>query len=269
MRNKIRYIKALILLGIFCASTTLFADEPNEKSQQNWSLGSAYLLPKGRLEIGLFQPLRYGLSQSLELSTHPLVFILMPNLSLKWLHNSLGGFTLATRHCITYPSPLLRNLAREGIGGLISPEFDIPDMVSLYNEVLLSRNLTDQHLFTGKLGIALAKKFGDLDERTTIDLPIVFPRLAVFYHDYSFRFGFDVQGKLFKRWNYLLDADLFYIPKSDENMAFEHKGLVLWTKSLRFQLCVGYKLTYGEYPFGTQWHLLPFLFDLQWSWQLK
>ena len=142
-------------------------------------------------------------------------------------------------------------------------------MISLHNEVLFSKNIANDHLFTGKLGFTFAKRFADLDERTTIDLPIVFPRLAVFYHDYAFRFGYDIQGKLFKRWNYLVDGDLFYVPKADENIAFEHKGLLLWTKSSRFQLCFGYKLSYAEYPFGSQWHLLPFLFDMQWSWQLR
>jgi len=269
MRKKINFIMALLFMSFFCTITMVLADEPNKKSQQNWSQNSAYLVPTGRMEVGLFQSMRYGLLENMELSSHPLVFVLMPNLSLKWSHKSFGGFTFSTRHSIYYPSPLLRNLAREGIGGIISPEFEIPDMVSLYNEALLSKIITKHHLLTGKLGIAFAKKFSELDERTTIDLPIVFPRLAVFYYDYSFRFGFDVQGKLFKRWEYLMDADLFYIPKSDENIAFEHKGLVVWTKSPRFQLCFGYKLSYCEYPFGTQWHLLLPLFDLQWAWQLK
>ncbi len=63
-----------------------------------------------------------------------------------------------------------------------------------------------------------------------------------------------------------MEADLLYYLASDE-MAFEHKGLLLWNKSQRFQLCLGYKLTFGEYPFGTQWHLLGPLVDLQWAWQ--
>lgn len=269
MRNIMNYRGVWLMLATCCIFTTLFAVESNETNLRNWSLGTAYLLPRGRLEIGLFQPLRYGWSESLEFATHPLVFIKMPNLSLKWSHDSYCGFFFATRHNIYYPTPLLRTLAREDIGGLISPEFDIPNMVSFNNEILVTKQILTNHLLTGKAGFSFALKSGDLDERTTIDLPLVFPRLSVYYHGYGFRFGSDLQGKIGRRWNYLVDWDLFYIPEAEEDMAFEHKAMFLWNKSHRFQLCFGYKLVYGEYPFGTQWHLLAPIFDLQWAWQLK
>jgi len=54
-----------------------------------------------------------------------------------------------------------------------------------------------------------------------------------------------------------------------EKMAFEHKGLLSWQKSHRFQFCLGYKLCYGQYPFGSQWHLLGPLLDLQWARQVR
>lgn len=269
MRNIICTRSAWLVLVIFRAFTTLSAGELTEGELRNWSSGTAYLLPAGRLEAGLFQPVRYGFSESLEFSAHPLVCILMPNFSLKWSHNQHGGLTFTTLHNVYYPTPLLRTLAKEGIGGMISPEFHIPQMVSFYNEILLSTSLSGSFLFTAKAGVSFAIKSGELDERTTIDLPLVFPRLAVYYHGYGFRIGIDLQGKITRRWNYLLDSDLFLIPAAEENMAFEHKGLVLWNKSQRFQLCIGYKLVYGKYPFGTQWHLLFPIFDFQWAWQLK
>ncbi|MDZ7319392.1 MAG: hypothetical protein ONB11_09580, partial [candidate division KSB1 bacterium] len=250
-----------VILIILCTVSTLFTGEPNETDWRHWSSGSAYLLPAGRWEVGVFQSLRYGYSASLELSTHPLAFLVMPNFNVKWSHGCYRGFNLSTRHSGYYPTPLLRNIARKGTGGIISPEFHIPHLVSIYNEVLISKSIAKGHLFTGKAGFCLAIKSGKLDERTTIDLPLVFPRLNVFYQGYGFRGGCNVEGKLVSRWNYLADADLFYYPSGDEKIAFEHKGLLLWTKNQRFQLCFGYKLTYGEYPFGTQWHLLGPLFD--------
>jgi hypothetical protein len=63
-----------------------------------------------------------------------------------------------------------------------------------------------------------------------------------------------------------MDVDLFFYPNADEDFAFEHKGLVLWNKSNGFQFCAGYKLTFGKYPFGTQWHLFTPIFDVQWGW---
>lgn len=258
-----------VMLIIFCTVGTLFASEPDETAGRNWSAGTAYLLPGGRWEVGVFQSLRYGYSESLEFSTHPLAFFLMPNLNIKWSHGSYQNFKISTRHSIYYPTPLLRTISREGTGGIISPEFHIPHLVSIYNEVLVSKLIAINQLITGKAGFCFALKSGALDERTTIDLPLVFPRLNVFYQGYGFRSGCNLEGKLIRRWNYLVDADVFYYPSAEEKMAFEHKGLLLWTKSQRFQFCIGYKLTYGEYPFGTQWHLLGPLFDLQWAWQGK
>ena len=49
-----------------------------------WDLHSAYPMPKGRWEVGIFQPMRYGLNEGLEVSTHPLLFFVMPNISLKY-----------------------------------------------------------------------------------------------------------------------------------------------------------------------------------------
>jgi len=187
-------------------------------------------------------------------------------LSVKWAHKSIGGLIFSTRHNIYYPTPLLRTISREGIGGIISPEFHIPHMISLYNEIILSKHLSENYLIAGKFGFNFVIKSGELDERTTIDLPLVFPRLNVFYNGYGFRSGFDLLGKLSNRWNYVVDMDFFYYPKADQDFAFEHKGLILWNKSHRFQLSFGYKLAYGEYPFGTQWHLLVPIFDIQWGW---
>jgi hypothetical protein len=233
---------------------------------RQWTSGTAFTMPAGRWEIGLFQALRYAWSGSVELSTHPLAFFLIPNLSVKWSHGSRNGFQIATRHSLTYPTPLLRAVSRKGIGGLISPEFTIPQMVSIFNEVIVSRPLGRSFLATADAGVCFAIKSGWLDERTTIDLPIVFPRLNVYYAGYGFHGGTDLRVDAFRRWRIQAGAEAFYYPSADERFAFEQKGLLLWNKSVTFQLCAGYRLSYGEYPFGTQWHLLAPVFDLAWGW---
>lgn len=257
----------LIISSPFAVSPGLAQSQ--DQFHKNWSAGTAFLLPEGRMEIGIFQPVRYGWSKSVEFSIHPLVAFIIPNLSLKWSHGQNNGYFFATRHRITYPTWLLRTVSKEGTGGLISPEFEIPNMISIYNEVVMSKEAFANHLLSFKAGVNYALKSGDLDQRATIDLPIIFPRLAVFYHGFNFRFGSDLQGKFFRRWNYRVDTDIFYIPAGDENFAFEHEGLLLWNKSERLQFFIGYKLTYGEYPFGTQWHLLFPMLDLQWARMLK
>jgi len=262
-----RWATAVLLSFLLCTAAT--GGEARQDAGQTWSSGTAYTLPVGRMEVGIFQPLRYGLSTSLEFSIHPLVTFLMPNLSVKWSHRSFNGFQVSTNHSLYYPTPLLRTVAREGTGGLISPEFRIPNMVAINTEVLASKFIAKDQVLTGKLGLALAAKSATLDRRTTIDLPLIFPRMNVFYHGYSLRGGTNLQGRMFRRWHYRADAEIFITPKAEENFAFEQLGLLLWQKSARFQFCFGYKLVYGEYPFGSQWHLLAPLVDLQWGWRVK
>jgi len=254
---------AFILLSSF----SLVAADVMGLNWQTWSVGTTELLPPRRVEVGVFQPLRYGFSDKLEFSVHPLLFFVMPNFDVKWAHGEMGGFKIASVHGITYPSLLMKLMAKEGIGGFISPEFDIPHIFSFQNDLLASRQVFGKHLVTVKLAFNFAFKSGPLDSDTTIDLPVVYIRSGVYYHDYGFRLGADLKGPLSGRWSYVVDSDFFYYPTADSdiNSAFEHKGLVYWNKSGSFQLCFGYLLSYCEYPFGTQWHLLP-LVDLQWGW---
>ena len=253
----LRPVVVAVVLWAVCLST-VWAENAT------WSSAAAQTLPEGRWEIGLFQPLRYGQTDHLEWSTHPILNLVIPNLSVKIAHGAGAGWQLATRHQLHYPTPLLRLVRREGTGGLIAPDLDIPAILFLRSELLLTRNLGSSRQLTVKGGAALVAKTRALDERATIDLPIIFPRMAAYRQGYQVNFGLDLVGKLLGRWGYGADMDVFLTPGFDQPFAFEHKGLALWRKNDRFQLLLGYKLTFGDYPFGEQWHLLPLL-DLQWS----
>jgi len=261
-------IKSIVCLVLFSIVITASTAAETMNNSRNWSSGTAFILPQKRYEIGLFQALRYGYSESVELSIHPIIALVMPNISLKKSLATRTDFIISSRHAIYYPTPLLRLITKEGIGGMISPEFEIPHIISLYNEIILTKPLADFHYFTIKTGLNLAVKSSRLDERTTIDLPLIFPRLAVFYRGIGLRGGCDLTGKIFQNWEYLVDADIFYYFNTDENFALEHKGMILWNTSENFQISMGYKLTFCEYPFGNQWHFFP-LMDIQWSRQLK
>ena len=41
----------------------------------NWSLGTAHSLKQGQWETGLFQPLRYGINNNMDVAVHPLSLI--------------------------------------------------------------------------------------------------------------------------------------------------------------------------------------------------
>ncbi|UCD37322.1 MAG: hypothetical protein JSW54_10875 [Fidelibacterota bacterium] len=257
--------------------------------QRSWSTstGTAYTLPKGHWQKGLFDYLRYGQTDRLEWATHPVLDLVVPNLKVKVAHRQVHNWDLATQYNFHYPTLLLRLLRREGIGGLIAPDPDIPEIphiFSLRSEVLATRMLNPSLWLTGKGGISVAlKTAGDLDERTTIDIPVVFTRMATYYHGFQLNFGLGLDGDLSGRWAFSADTDIFLIPGQDESFAFELRGWLSWSKSSRFRILFGYMLTYTVFPFGSQWQIMPYpvafgpgarklvfpMIDLQWAGQRK
>lgn len=233
---------------------------------KNWSEGTAFTLPENRFEVGIFHPLRYGLTSCAEVSIHTLAFFVMPNLSVKLNQYAHDKVVVASRHSVLYPTWLLQLISMEGTGGIISPEFDIPPMIEFYNELLISSEIAKDITLTSKLGISLAAKWGKLDKRTTIDLPLIYHRLLVFYNGISLRFGGDIEGRLLGDFNYLVDFDYFYTPGQYFNESFESKTIVYWRFSESSEFSLGTKIIYGEYPFGTQWHLLFPLLDYRYAW---
>ncbi len=231
------------------------------------NVGAGEQLPKGSFETGLFQPLKFGYSDNMELSTHPVFMFVIPNFGIQKQYPEWNGFSVSSRHSLVIPTPLLRMVSNKGIGGFISPEFDIPFMVSIKNEIGLHNNLPKNMSYAVNAGITLAYSSDELDERTTIDLPLIFPRMAVFYNGFGVNFGVIFQGSLSSKLSMLTDMNFLFLPGAKEDLAIEHKSLLTWKASEEIRYQIGYKLVYGKYPFGDMWHLLPIpLFDIIWSW---
>ena len=255
-----RIFKFTLISMIFF--TSLLATDPHE-----WAADAAKLLEPGQRQIGVFQPWRIGLSERFEVSTHPVLFLAIPNLSLKMSHGSLMSFELGSRHSLTYPSPLLKAVSKEGIGGMISPEFDIPHILHHKSEILLSKAISDDLLLNCKAGLAIALGAGDLDPRTSMDLPLLYPRWATWYSGYGLITGgemiYDISDKLAVQ----SDVDILIHSEETGGLALEHKSLLHVSRKSDRRFSLGYKLSYAEYPFGKQIHLLGPIFDFQWSWK--
>jgi hypothetical protein len=270
-----------VLVGILMMATT-----PTLGNTRNWTSGKAYTLPQGRWEKGLFDYLRYGQTGRLEWATHPVLALVVPNVKVKIAYGTHKGWRLATRYAFHYPTPLLRILRREGIGGVIAPDPDIaeiPHILSFRGELLGTRALNELTDLTAKCGIGVALKTDALDGRTTIDIPAVFPRTAVYYEGYQLSLGLALDGALSRKWAYSAGANAFAIPGAEDSFAFELGGWLTWRKNGRFRVIFGYLLTYATYPYGSQWQLMPYplafgpgprklpipIIDLQWAGQRK
>ncbi|MBA2662086.1 MAG: hypothetical protein H0U74_07295 [Bradymonadaceae bacterium] len=261
-------MKRSVLAATLFAALLAASPATAELKTASFRADSAYPLPEGRFELGLFGPLRYGLSERVELSAYPLYFFVIPNISAKYALMASGPFQVATRHSLVYPTLLLGLVSREGTGGILQPTTNAPHILALTNEALITRALGANHSTTLKLGISVAPRFGGGDapgtELETIDLPLIYARTAAYHSFATARAGIAFAGKIAGPFAYTVDADYFFMPEMDGSFAFEHATMLSWHASDDFLVQAGYTLVFGEYPFGTQLHVLPMI-DLKWG----
>ena len=150
-----------------------------------WTGGSANLIESGRKEVGLFSPIYLGLNNGKELSINK--FLFMPNIALKQERSSIGQWQMAQKLQLEYPtiglkwlqSPLGKELGDPNMFALISPQFNVPQMISAYGELIGTRGTEKIGRVTIRGGIAFSLG-GKMSEDGTIDLPIIYPRLCTF-----------------------------------------------------------------------------------------
>jgi len=237
---------------------------PAQDADRHWTAGTAWTLPAGRWEDGLFAHYRRGLTDKLELQLNPLLGQLMPHVNIKVRRNDWRGWERSYRYGILSPTPLMRLFRREGTGGIFPVDPDlgaIPWMVRLRQEALLSR-LGVSGITTLKAGISIAMGGGKLDSRYQLELPVLYPRLALFHQGIQFNFSAGQSQYFSDKFSLWTDLGLILTPGYVDPFAWEHKSLVYWLPGSRLRFAAGYKLVYGKYPMGTLWHLLP-LFDIQ------
>ena len=226
---------------------------------------TAYPLENGQRQMGVFQPRIYGMNNNLEISTHPLLFFVKPNVKVKKHHGEYKGLGMASRFSFDYPTPLLKLIQREGKFGILSKDPDIGDIPNLFvfqGELLVTKNSTHYSL-TGKAGLSICPGC-EIDKRHLVDLPLAYPRMAVYHYGFASNVGLDLDFIYSEKISLKTDIDLFII--SDEDVFIENKFMINYQFSPKYTLTGGIKLTQGTYPFGKQLDIFP-LIDLIWSWE--
>lgn len=243
--------RCALLVGLLLISTGL---QPAAAQPRPWSTATAYTIPAGTLEAGLLQPVRYGFRSRIELSTS-LSSLVSPGIEVKIGWGRRGSWRLASQHSINYPTPLLRLVSREGIGGMLPPATKVPHLLSLRSRVLVTRALARRHWITVDAGIRWALWAGD-HEMTTLDLPILYPRTASFQGDPVLQVGGRLDGYGGRALGYALGGNVFFVTGA-AHLTFEQTGLVIFRPLRRFAPFAGYRWISGGYPFGVQRHVLP------------
>ena len=113
----------------------------------------AYTLNRNEGEIGVFQPFKYGIKNDVEISMHPILFFIMPNLSIKKYHKKFNKIGISSRYGINYPTFLINLLKKDGIGGFLSNENNIkkvPYFLTLHGEILATKLYSNNFICSGQ-----------------------------------------------------------------------------------------------------------------------
>lgn len=121
----IRALLALVLA--VCAASPALADEPAAAPEATTDLAlfpleTADTRPAGSWSVGVFAPLRYAFSDTLELELHPLLAFVSPSPLVRVTHLKSTGLTLTGEYGLSLPTPGLSLLTGSGpTGGYLFP----------------------------------------------------------------------------------------------------------------------------------------------------
>jgi hypothetical protein len=221
---------------------------------------TAYSLKAKHWNKGFWEPLSYGLNNRIEIQSYPLLLPIMPNLGFKISYPKIGNdkFCFSSNHSVTYYTPWLKFWQSTGTGGIITPQISIPTQLLIENGVSISYLINPKHIITHNLNLNFV--WGQkISSVYTVDLPIIYPRFAPAFIEPVISFKTNFQGKIYWRFQYLTSADYFYVNGPEFNNFIENKWLLAYAKTNKLKLLGGAIITYGQYPFGNQTNIIPYM----------
>jgi hypothetical protein len=224
---------------------------------EKWSDNTAFTIPARKWESGIFQSFRYGLTDKLELRTNAIILPVLPNVGIKVALGSSGDFIFSSEHSVSYPSFFLNTMAMKGIGGLISPEFTFPFILAINNSLVVSKTIGTSSLLSANTEVCFAIRGSKPDYQSSIDVVLLYPRMAHYYQGASIRAGVSFKGTIIPRLYYEEAARIFMITRPNDNFFVENSGTVLWAVGKSLRIRAGYILSWGKYPFGNNLQLGP------------
>ena len=257
MRRAWASCASLAVLSLCCAARA----EPG-RAPRLWSGNHAPTVPKGRLELGLFQSAHYGLSDRVEVSLHPLWFFALPHIEAKALAVEQGRLSLSVRGRLSYPPWFLGLVSREGAGGLLPKTSSAPQAVQIEGDVLGSAHWAEQQLLSVALGLAVAPHGSFTPEQLPLlDFPVLDPRFAALYSVLVPRALLGFEGRIWRGLHYDASASGYLMPQLPDvgtAYALEQALALEYRFSEHFALSLGLRSSEAKYPYGTLVHFLPY-----------
>lgn len=220
-----------------------------------WTTGNARTLAAGQQEFGIIQPFQIGITDKLEMSVSPLAGLaLVPNISLKYRWTD-GPWMIATQHTYLMPAMLLHSMQDSLFTKLIlrdtltfSDTLRIPYIFTFRNQVMVTRQIGKETLITGKVGFEFSLKT-KADSIPALTYPQFYLQSTTLNKKLVWYTGVRVDGNLYKDFNFMAELDFISSGFGVEHWAIEHKGYFIWNKSVKFAALIGYKMSYGTYPY--------------------
>jgi len=228
-----------------------------------WSDNTARTIENGKKEIGLFGPLKVGFKDSLEISTHPIWFFVLPNVTIKKQWNSFAGLQFASNHKIVYPTLFLRAISKNGTGGVLPSTSVIPQLIKLNNSIILSKDLTDKLTLSFNAGVDFSLSFGESDF-PDIEYHFAYPRVYSFNNMFVPYVGFDITGAATEKIYYNYNLNTFILTGNNSGVIIEQKIRLAYSLSQKVELMGGVISSYGDYPYGKDFGIFPII-DLIYS----
>jgi hypothetical protein len=203
---------AVLAVAVLAAAGAARAELPPLAARDN-----AYTAPAGGLSFGVWNPLRYAVSDRVELSVHPLLFFVAPHLQAQVRHLALGGWQVSGLYGLALPSPAMRLLQ-----GHLFPSWDrgggeVGWTVVPSGGLLASRGARAAAVTTLRADVAVGVPLVQTDARpldTLAPLDLLFdPVLA----GYRARVGAGYDRALGRRWRWRVLADV-YLHGVDEDL---------------------------------------------------
>lgn len=241
--------KFIVLVGLMAVFTSVFAQKTL------WTTGNARTLPAGQQEFGIIQPFQIGITDKLEMAVSPLAgLLLVPNISFKYRYND-GPWMIATQHTYLMPTMLLHGMQDSLFTKLIprdtltfSDTLRIPYVFTFRNQVLVTRKIGKETLITGKVGFEFSLKTR-ADSLPALTYPQFYLQSTTLNKKMVLFTGVRVDGNLYEDYNYMAELNFVSSGFDVEHWAIEHKGYLIWNKSIKFAALIGYKMSYGSYPY--------------------
>ncbi len=227
---------------------------------KNWTEDQANLLPQGRWETGLFSQLRYGVTDNIELQTHPLAFFMIPNLAAKIALPVQGNWNIASKHSLHVPTYLLRAISNEGTGGVLPLNSEIPFMVSMGTGLVATTQIgLSSHSLSIETGFVVTPKFGN-SNFPELELPLLYLRTASYHDTISVKGSIALQGRLWNDFHYSIQQQAMIAPNYNGAFSLEQTAKIMWRLHENFELMLGVDGVITRYPRQTRLNIFP-LFD--------